>query len=200
MSHFDRFDVAIKNCLIWKGPIRKGYWTIGNCDYLCLVIDLISSFVLWYIDNRITLPKPHSEFCIKGWDDVQLDCQPISNMALCPSHGVAGAIRADILTVLKSRSSPEELATLIGPSLAAINQWANQLPLLLSNALALDLLFALRKDIFNGPAFVISSFGTPLVDLPEPFRAFSTLIRDVIAVQKVEKAPPKVRLFIILSF
>jgi hypothetical protein len=121
-------------------------------------------------------------------------------MALSPSPGVAAAIRTDIITALKARNSPEELSILLGPSLAAINQWANQLPLLLQNSPALDLLFAIRKDIFNGPSFAVSSFGIPLMDLPEPFRAFSTLIRDAIAAQKAEKAPPKVHLFVILSF
>lgn len=121
-------------------------------------------------------------------------------MSLAPSLGVATAIRADIITALKSRGSPEEMMTIISPSLTVINQWATQIPFLISVPPALDLLFAMRKDLFNGPTFVVSSFGIPLVDLPEPFRTFSTLIRDVITAQKADKPPSKVRSLYFLIF
>jgi hypothetical protein len=63
----------------------------------------------------------------------------------------------------------------------------------------MDLLFTLRKDLFNGPAFVQAVFGTSLVDLPEPFHAFTSFIHEVIAAQKADKPPPKVRFFYYLS-
>jgi hypothetical protein len=116
-------------------------------------------------------------------------------MSLAPSIGVATAIRADILNALRSRGSIADMIALVSPSLTVINQWASQLPLLLSVGPALDLLFNLRKDLFNGPSFVQPSFGTPLADLPEAFRDFSSLIRDVIAHQKAEKPVSKVRFF-----
>jgi hypothetical protein len=121
--------------------------------------------------------------------------------ALTPSFGVAAAIRADIIGFLRSRGSPEEMANNIAPSLSVINQWSTQIPLLLSPNSppgCMDLIFSLRKDLFVGPLFVLSVFGTPICDLPEPFQKFSTFIREVIASQKSDKPHQKVRFLIFL--
>src|ERR1700689_2307208 len=113
---------------------------------------------------------------------------------ISPSFAVASAIRADIIFVLKSRNSPEDMATSISPSLAIINQWATQVPLLLASPTpgCLEVLFALRKDLFNGPNYVQPSIGLALEQLPEAFQVFINLTREVISLQKNEKPPVKV--------
>ena len=112
-----------------------------------------------------------------------------------PSFAVAAAIRADIVTILKARANPEETAKSISPSLAVINQWATQIPLLLAgpNSGCLDVVFALRKDLFNGPNYIQPSIGLAMEQLPESFHIFINMTRDVIALQKPDKPSQKVR-------
>jgi hypothetical protein len=110
-----------------------------------------------------------------------------SSMAsINPSFAVAAAIRADIVTILKARVNPEETAKSISPSLAVINQWATQIPLLLAgpNSGCLDVVFALRKDLFNGPNYIQPSIGLAMEQLPESFHIFINMTREVIALQK----------------
>ena len=115
---------------------------------------------------------------------------------LSPSFGVAAALRADIITVLKSGGTPEELANSISPSLSIVNQWSTQIPTLLSvdnSGSCIDLVFAMRKDLFHGPFFCQASFGPLVADLPEPFESFLVFTRNIISAQKAEKASQKVR-------
>ena len=113
---------------------------------------------------------------------------------ILPSFAVASAIRADIITILKSRASPDEMGKSISPSLTIINQWATQIPFLLASPSpgCLDVLFALRKDLFNGPNYVQPSIGLALEQLPEAFQVFINMTREVILLQKNEKPPVKV--------
>lgn len=115
---------------------------------------------------------------------------------LSPSFSVIAAIRADIVSILKDGGTPEALAINISPSLAIVNQWSSQIPLLLSvdnSGSCIDLVFAMRKDLFQGPLFSEASFGTPVADLPEPFQSFLNFTREIISAQKSEKSLQKVR-------
>ena len=116
--------------------------------------------------------------------------------ALSPSFGVMAAIRGDIISALKRNSSPEESAKSISPSLSLVNQWSTQIPLLLSvdnSSSCVDLVFAIRKDLFQGLHHSQTTFGTLVAHLPEPFQLFLNFTRDIIAAQRNEKTVQKVR-------
>ena len=119
---------------------------------------------------------------------------------LYPSFGIIAAVRADIVTMLKGGGSAEDLAKGLAPLLAIVNQWSTQIPLLLSmdnSGSCTDLVFAIRKDLFQGPLHSQATFGTPVIDLPDPFQHFIHFTRDIISAQKAEKGSQKVRFLVL---
>lgn len=91
------------------------------------------------------------------------------------------------------------LANVIAPLLSSVNLWSTQIPALLDgtgSSSSLNLVFAIRKDLFVAPQFVQSIMGIPLADLPAPFQEFISFIHKLIDAQKTDKdkVPQKVRL------
>lgn len=118
---------------------------------------------------------------------------------LSPSFGIAAALRGEIITALKAHTAPETLNAIIAPSLSMINQWATQIPLLLNQSNCIDLIFALRKDLFTGPSFTQTTFSTSVADSPEAFQVFLGLTRELMTAQRNEKGS-KVRFLLYFSF
>lgn len=119
--------------------------------------------------------------------------------SLTPSFQTIQAIRSSIQGALKNELPPDTLANIIAPFLVSVNQWSTQIPALLdasSSATSVNLVFAIRSDLFSAPRFTQNVFNIPLVDLPAPFQEFSAFIHKLIDAQKVDrdKPPPKVRL------
>ena len=61
---------------------------------------------------------------------------------------------------------------------------------------SVNLVFAIRKDLFAGPQFSQSVLGPVLADLPTSFQDFVSFIQKLIEAQKTEKDKvlPKVRI------
>jgi hypothetical protein len=115
---------------------------------------------------------------------------------LNPSHQTIASIRTSIQSVLKSELPPDVLAGVVAPFLLTVNQWSTQIPILVDgtgSALSVNLVFAIRSDLFQAPRFTQNIFGLPLVDLPLPFQEFVAFIHKLIEAQKGDKPVPKVR-------
>jgi len=93
----------------------------------------------------------------------------------------------------------EVRATVIAPLLAQVNQWSTQIPLVLEGpgCLYVNLIFAIRKDLFHSPQFRLSTLGISISELPPPFIEFLAFTSRLIESQKPdrEKPLPKVSLF-----
>ena len=113
--------------------------------------------------------------------------------ALVPSHQTVNTIRISIQGSLKSELPPDMQASVIAPLLSTVNQWSTQIPLLLEgtgSTSSVNLIFAIRKDLFLGPAYIETSFGLELAKLPTPFQEFASFIQKLIEAQRVEKDKP----------
>lgn len=119
-------------------------------------------------------------------------------MSLNPPLSVAQALKESISSTLQAAIPASIRAATIAPQLAIINQWIDQIPLLLDSpdAINANFLFALRKDLFIGPQFVQCVLGIPVSELPSAFQNFLSLIFKVIEAQKSDRDKPvsKVRL------
>jgi hypothetical protein len=113
--------------------------------------------------------------------------------ALVPSHQTVNAIRMSIQGSLKSELPPDMQASVIAPLLTTVNQWSTQIPLLIEGTgfpSSVNLVFAIRKDLFIGPAHNETSFGMEASKLPTPFQEFSSFIHKLIEAQRIEKEKP----------
>lgn len=124
---------------------------------------------------------------------------------LNPSYATIGIIRTLIQNTLKMDLPPDLMANAIAPYLTSVTQWSSQISTMLEGSdspSAANLVFAIRKDVFNAPPYSHSVMGTPLVDLPAPFQEFMNFIHRVIEMQKSEKEKPigKVRTFFFRDF
>ena len=84
-------------------------------------------------------------------------------------------------------------AATIAPQLALVNQWSDQIPLLVDSAdspAGVNLVFAIRKDLYVAPQFTQCILGIPASDLPPAFPAFLAMIFKLIGAQKTENKPP----------
>jgi len=104
-------------------------------------------------------------------------------------------IRSSIQNTLKADLPPEMLINAIAPFLTSVNQWSTQIPLIIEgtgSSSSVNLVFAIRKDLFVAPQFTQSVMGTALADLPAPFQEFISFIHKLIDAQKTDKVPVKV--------
>lgn len=118
---------------------------------------------------------------------------------LTPPHSAIVTIRSSIQSTLKNELPAVMLANVIAPLLSSVNLWSTQIPALLDgtgSSSSVNLVFAIRKDLFVAPQFVQSIMGIPLADLPAPFQEFISFIHKLIDAQKTDKdkVPQKVRL------
>jgi hypothetical protein len=116
---------------------------------------------------------------------------------LNPSYATVVAIRSSIQNTLKADLPPNLLANGIAPLLASVNQWSTQIPAMLEGPglpVSVNLVFAIRKDLFLAPQFTQSILGIATADLPPPFQEFLNFILKLIEAQKTEKekVAPKV--------
>lgn len=121
-------------------------------------------------------------------------CQIMSS-TLNPSPATMAAYKGTIVSTLKNDLPSDVLASAVAPILSCVNQWANQIPAMLegtSPSPHANLIFAIRKELFQPPQFVNNIFGKPLSELPPPFQEFVNFIRDLQDAQKVERAGPVV--------
>ena len=114
--------------------------------------------------------------------------------ALNPAYATVHTVRAAIQHALKADLPSDMLANAIAPHLTTVNQWVTQIPAVLEGPAALsgvNLVFAIRKDLFVAPQFTQSVMGITLVDLPTPFQEFISFTHKLIDAQKVvpEKLP-----------
>jgi hypothetical protein len=120
--------------------------------------------------------------------------------SLNPSYNAVCSIKSSITSTLCTELPPEIRAGVIAPQLVQVNQWASQIPLMLESSMSptpVNIVFAIRKDLFLGPIFNQSTLGIPLADLPTPFHDFLAFISKLNEAQKSgkDKTPPKVRYF-----
>ena len=123
-------------------------------------------------------------------------------MSLNPSYNTVLAIKESISNTSQNHALPSSArAAIIAPQLAMVNQWADQIPLVLDNPDApatVNLVFAIRKDLFVAPQFVRCALGIPLSELPPAFSSFMSMIHKLIGAQKTEKEPIPVKVRSIL--
>jgi hypothetical protein len=112
---------------------------------------------------------------------------------LVPSHQIVNTIRMFIQGSLKLELPPDMQASIIAPLLSTVNQWSTQIPLLIEGTgfpSSVNLVFAICKDLFIGPAHNKTSFGMEVSKLPTPFQEFSSFIHKLIEAQHIEKEKP----------
>lgn len=126
-------------------------------------------------------------------------------MTLNPSLNTVIAIKDSIANTLQNHALPASTrAVIIASQLAIVNQWADQIPLVLDNPEApasVNLVFAIRKDLFTSPQFYHCVLGVSISELPPAFATFQSMIAKLIGAQKTdkEKPPLKVRTSPLLS-
>lgn len=114
---------------------------------------------------------------------------------LNPSYATIATIRSSIQNTLKTDLPSEMLINAISPFLISVNQWSTQIPSMLDGVgspASVNLVFAIRKDLFVAPQFTQTVMGTALADLPAPFQEFNSFIHKLIDAQKTDKVPSKV--------
>jgi len=119
---------------------------------------------------------------------------------LNPSYNAVCSIKSSITNTLSTELPPEIRAGVIAPQLVQVNQWASQIPLMLESTASpspINVIFAIRKDLFLAPYFTQSALGILSADLPTPFHDFSAFIQKLNEAQKStkDKIPPKVRFY-----
>src|SRR6266576_3175191 len=129
-------------------------------------------------------------------------------MSLTPTLATIQLVKDSIASTVQNTALPvSSRAACIAPQLAIVNQWADQITLVLENSDApanVNLVFAIRKDLFVPPQYVHCVLGIPGVDLPPPFSAFLAMILKLIGAQKSDKERPIIKVrsifFVFLSF
>ena len=119
-------------------------------------------------------------------------------MALHPSIQNVQSIKDNISSVMQNQALPASMhAALIGPQLAMVNEWSDQINLVLDHPEApspVNLVFAIRKDLFIAPQYTQCSLtGVPTAELPPAFPAFLAMILKLIGAQKTDKEKPIVK-------
>jgi len=124
-------------------------------------------------------------------------------MALHPSIQNVQSIKENISSVMQNHALPASMrASLIGPQLAMVNEWSDQTNLVLEHSEApapVNLVFAIRKDLFIAPQYTQCALGVLAAELPPAFPAFLAMILKLIGAQKTDKEKPVVKVrFLIL--
>jgi len=94
-------------------------------------------------------------------------------------------------------------AALIGPQLAMVNEWSDQTNLVLEHSEApapVNLVFAIRKDLFISPQYTQCSIGVLAAELPPAFPAFLAMILKLIGAQKTDKEKPIVKVCLLMFY
>lgn len=143
-----------------------------------------------------------SGFPIKGL--VQNSLSQSKMTTLNPTPDTVQAIKDSIVATLQNHALPASArAAIIAPQLAIVNQWSDQIPLVLENSDApatVNLVFAIRKDLYNAPQFIHCVLGIPATELPPAFSAFMSMILKLIEAQKTDKEKPPVKVCISTLF
>ena len=126
-------------------------------------------------------------------------------MALHPSIQNVQSIKDNISSVMQNHALPVGMrAALIGPQLAMVNEWSDQTNLVLDHPEApapVNLVFAIRKDLFIAPQYTQCFLSVPASELPPAFSAFLAMILKLIGAQKTDKEKPVIKVrFFYLSF
>ena len=119
---------------------------------------------------------------------------------LSPSIVNVAGICTTIQATIKSDLGPELAASTIAPLLSVVNRWASQIPVMLEGtgpSNSANLVFAIRKDLFDSPQFTQCVLGVPVAELPAAFQEFMDFIHKLIEAQKAEKGPSRVRLLFV---
>jgi hypothetical protein len=119
---------------------------------------------------------------------------------LQPPYPVVCTIKTSIAATLATDLPMDVKSVVIAPLLSQVNQWSTQLATILDTPgppLQVNLIFAIRKDLFGGPYFSQSVLGIPIIELPPPFQEFLSMVAKLVELQKPdrEKPLPKVRSF-----
>ena len=115
---------------------------------------------------------------------------------LNPTPAMMAAYKGSIVSTLKNDLPVDVLASTVAPILTCVNQWASQIPAMLegpSPSPNANIIFAIRKELFQPPQYINNIFGKPLSELPAPFQEFANFIRDLQDAQKVERERPVVK-------
>jgi hypothetical protein len=119
-------------------------------------------------------------------------------MSLNPTLATVQGLKDGILSVLQNHAmSPMDRSQCIASMLTIVNQWSTQIPLVLDNNDApanVNLVFAIRKDLYLAPQFTTCVLEVPGTSLPPAFASFLSMILKLIGAQKPdrEKLPVKV--------
>jgi hypothetical protein len=118
-------------------------------------------------------------------------------MTLQPSIQTVQSVKDNISSVLQNHAlAPSMRAALIGSQLALVNEWSDQTNLVLEHSEApapVNLVFAIRKDLFVAPQYVQCILGVSAAELPPAFPAFLAMILKLIGAQKTDKEKPVVK-------
>ena len=109
---------------------------------------------------------------------------------LNPSVATLQATLPSIQNAMKLELPPDVLANSIAPFLSLVNQWSTQIPAMLEVSgpnSAANLVFAIRKELFNAPHYTHSVLGIPASSLPTPFQEFLNFIFKLIEAQRSDK-------------
>jgi hypothetical protein len=127
-------------------------------------------------------------------------------MSLHPAISTVQSVKDNISSVIQNHGLTVSMrAALIGPQLAIVNEWSDQINLVLDHPEAptpVNLVFAIRKDLFIAPQYTqCVLLSIPPAELPTAFSAFLAMILKLIGAQKTDKEKPviKVRSFILSS-
>lgn len=119
--------------------------------------------------------------------------------SLTPPISTIVAIKSSIQDAVKTNLPPSMLAYAIAPLLTSVNQWSTQIPIMLAETgtnTSINLVFSIRKDLYNPPGFSQNTLGLTSSELPGPFQDFQSFCHKLMdAQQKSEKPPPKVSYF-----
>jgi hypothetical protein len=116
---------------------------------------------------------------------------------LDPSVEAMGLVRTSIQTTLRTNLPASLIANAIAPMLSQVNQWSTQTAALFEGSgppTGVNIIFGIRKDLFIGPPYLKTVFGTNVSDLPSVFQEFLSFTAKLMDLQKPdkEKSPSKV--------
>lgn len=119
-------------------------------------------------------------------------------MSLHPSVPTVQTVKDNVLAIMQNHSlTPSLRASLIATQLDTVNEWSDQINLVLDHSDApnpANLVFSIRKDLFIAPHFTQCLLtGVPTGELPPAFPAFLALILKLIDAQKTDKEKPPIK-------
>lgn len=112
---------------------------------------------------------------------------------LHPTYQTICAIRTSIQNTLKTELPLSVQADAIAPLLTSVNQWSTQIPAVLESTgptSSVNLVFAIRGDLFFAPRYLQNVFNIPHHELPAPFAEFISFIHKLIGAQKSDRDKP----------